>query len=626
MNRSLVFQAVVVLVIAFVLGRTLAKWKISAPQRTKNENGAMYHSLSLMPYGASNDEEVQHTAASMNPAALFEDYFQRRSTLAKIALAAWAEHDPDAALRRVIKEKRIRNAERELWLRIVFDVMALQNPDALLEKEKELNVLTRGSGYLAEACAFQALALEDPVAAWRRAKQRGVPPPVYRAIFQVWAAVNPSAVEAAVAKERDRAIWKEAIQVVAEARFRKDPESARAWLTRFPHRNALDAGLVEKRWNQADPDDAAERLRVLLARHAEGDEIDDMSVFWEQKHSLFEASHMSLAEDEFLEILATFDEPEYVAETLFPAYPAEKRARLLLDSGVHHDYPVSDIVRDTAIELARESPAKARAWAAQIEDNDTDTRAHTVGDIFRVMSYRDPEGTLAALAQVEDGEARDLINSNSGLPTFDHLTTLEFANAVEEFESDHLKTWLKRHSLPWAIAGESTTDALAWIENLPPEERHVEQGTALLYSMIEETGKDHAAVLAWAIESLPEGTFAPGSFGPIAYSWEQHNREAAANWLSTLDDGPWRDAAIKGFITSNAPDEYSEAYLFAASISDRDQRQASVGKLLHYWAVDDPHAMAVVLDDADDADVTVDVRAQLREHLERQLNREKAHR
>ncbi len=600
MKIPLLLQASAAFLIALAGGLTVRHLAIplqyktaqQASERTSVETGNPAHKV----------EQVNETKKPQkDPAALFRDYHRRGSPLAKIALAAWAESNPEAALHWVASLEH--SDDRESLLRIVLDTMAESDPEALIEDIERLDKLGPAVGTMAFECAFRAFALRDPTMAFRRANEMKVRVEIYEAIFEIWAREDRATLEIAAAEMRDRDVWQAALSQVAEARYRNDPQSARRWLENFPHRDAVDAFSIESRWNRADPEGSAMRLRELMVQEQAGEALQggDLS---RRKRELLHAGHTAMTEDEVIRILARFDASRYLVEEILPDYPPAKRARMLIASGVYDQYPATDVVFETAADLAKLSFDDAMAWAVQMRDDDMDTRANAVGRIFDVLISRDPLRALDEMSRLTDNDARDLIGSNSGLPTFDHLSPLEFAEVAETFESDYLKTWLKHHSLPWRIAGDSVADALTWVENLPVEERHPEQGAAMVYSMIYETVHDYTVVLDWAHASLPEGTFATGIYDTIAYSWEQHDRPAAAQWLANLEEGASRDAAIRGFIRSNQTEEYPEAYDLAMSMSDPEKRQESVDKVFVEWASQDPHAAAVAFPNAELSEAT----------------------
>ncbi len=608
MRISLFLQASTAFLVALLVG--LALKHISAPLENKtfkqDADLAVKHQVPNDIVSQANSAEPQG-----DPEKLFRDYHSRRSPLANVALAAWAEADAEAALHWVATLGK--SDHRNSLLRIVLDTMAASNPESLIKDMERLNKLGPDVGMIAFECAFRAFALQDPKKAFQRATEMNVRVEMYDAIFEVWALENPLGLEAAAAEMRDREVWQAAFRQVAEARYRDNPESARRWLEGFPHRNAVDADSIESRWNREDPEGSAARLRELVVQE-EAEDVMEGGDLLHRKQALLRAGHTTMTEDEVLNILAGFEESPYLVGEILSDYPPAKRGRMLVQTGVYDRYPATDVVFDTAIELAKHSFEDAMEWAAQMDDDDMNTRANAVGQIFSTLIARDPQRAHSLVGHLTDDEARDLVASNSGVPTFDHLSPLEFAEEVETFESDYLRTWLKHHSLPWRIAGESVPDALSWVESLPVEERHPEQGSAMVNSMIYQKNHDYVAVLDWAHDSLPEGTFTPSIYGMIAYSWEQHDRPAAVQWLAGVEEGAWRDAAIRGFVRSSQTEEYPEAYALAMSISDPDKRQESVDKVFVEWANQDPHAAAAVFPNAE---LTDETRAQVEERLSR---------
>lgn len=114
-------------------------------------------------------------------------------------------------------------------------------------------------------------------------------------------------------------------------------------------------------------------------------------------------------------------------------------------------------------------------------------------------------------------------------------------------------------------------------------EKHDLAAAAIASAKIGPETKDHAA---WLLENLRSDD--RRALDLFASSWTEGNFTEAANWIATMQPGPRRDAALKGFVPTAARIDGATAMDWALTVSDPLLRNMLYCEAHENWKKTDP--------------------------------------
>jgi hypothetical protein len=79
-------------------------------------------------------------------------------------------------------------------------------------------------------------------------------------------------------------------------------------------------------------------------------------------------------------------------------------------------------------------------------------------------------------------------------------------------------------------------------------------------------------------------------YNRVAQAYVQHDPMAASEWISTLADGPARDASVKTLVSNISKTDPEAGFIWSETLTDADARKDSLRQTVQKWVKDDPDA------------------------------------
>lgn len=407
---------------------------------------------------------------------------------------------------------------------------------------------------------------------------------LYSQIFAQWANRNPAEARQAALAMKDGTAKVQALSGAMQQWVSTDPMEALQWLDSLP----VDSSVYNSR---------KEVFRRLLNQ-----DFDTAKQFIEseadpvQRREILNNLHFNnfAWNKGYEEIESLFDWVGTVA------------------TGATYDQKISGVVRS----MADADPDRAMAFLLQMRPGNA--RMNALGSIASLMAERDPAGALAFAQGLEYEDEKQRALNNMGWQL-----TRQGGDEARALVSESDDPMLQRQ-LASQMVGEWTkydrAGALAWVEGLSDDEARnnavgqvlnhwiqSEPAEAIAY-MVNDLPEDRLsgnlnnAFSQWArqdpeaavagLAQLPEGEQVKQAeiYNRVAQAYVQHDPMAASEWISTLDDGPTRDASVKTLVNNISKTDPEAGFIWSETLTDSDARKRSLSQTVRKWVEVDPNA------------------------------------
>jgi hypothetical protein len=224
-------------------------------------------------------------------------------------------------------------------------------------------------------------------------------------------------------------------------------------------------------------------------------------------------------------------------------------------------------------EWARQNPAAAIAWAAQLPDSQ---RTGAYVGILGTLAGSDPAAASAYVTRLEDGGAR--------LEAIKHIATVwgkqspqaaaEWAMSLGDKER---AAALKETLGSWA--GHQPEAAARYLDGLDAASVTADQLKAVAEPWASQAP---ASAAAW-VAARTAGEARDAAMSSVMWRWTTAEPAAASAWLRAQPAGPVRDAGTTGLALATFDSDPVSALEWAASISDPGKRDGAVKFGMAEW-------------------------------------------
>ncbi len=511
---------------------------------------------------------------------------QQRWGMQHLLFSAWAKSDVAAAYQAAqgLDNSRMRSSAMQAVIRTIAE----QDSSRALEMSAGIEDYRMRSASI--QAIIQTVAHKDPQGAIALAEAKAASGELrnanhlYSQIFSQWEMRDPAGARQAALAMKDGSAKVQALSGALQQWVSTDPMEALQWLDSLP----VDSSVYNSR---------KEVFRRLLNQ-----DFDTAKAFIESESDPVERREI-LSNLHFSNIAWT--QGYEAIESLFDWVGT-------VTTGSTYDRKVSDVVRS----MAESDPARAMEFMLQMRPGNA--RMSALGAVAGKIAERDPVAALAFAQSLEYEDERQRafgsmswqLSRNGG----------EEARAMVGGSDDPM---LQRQ-LAGQIAGEWTkydrAGALVWVESLADDQARnnsvgqvlnhwiqSEPGAAIHY-MVNDLPEDRlssnlsGAFSQWArqdpaaavagLDQLPEseGVKQADIYNRVAQAYVQHDPMAASEWISTLDDGPERDATVKTLVNNISKTDPEAGFIWSATIADEDARKNSLKQTVQKWVKDDPDA------------------------------------
>lgn len=511
---------------------------------------------------------------------------QKRWGLQHTLFGAWAKSDATAAYQAAqgLGDSRMRSSAMQAVVRTVAE----ESSSRALEMAAGIeDYRVRSSSIQA---VIQVVAQKDPQAAITMAEAQEASGELrnadhlYSQVFSQWANRDPAGARQAALAMKDGSRKVQALSGALQQWVSTDPLEALQWLDALPVDSSVYNSRKEvfRRMLNRDFDTAKQFIE------AESDPVERREILNNLHFNNFAWNKG------YEEIESLFDWVGTVA------------------TGSTYDQKVSNVVRS----MAEADPDRALEFMLQMRPGNA--RMSALGSVVSIMAERDPMAALAFAQGLAYEDERQRALSSLGW----QLTRKggEEARALVGNSEDPL---LQRQ-LAGQIVGEWTkydrAGALAWVEGLSDDQARnnsvapilnnwiqTEPSEAIAY-MVNELPEDRlrnnlsSAFSQWARED-PEAAVAglaqlPDAeqvkqadiYNRVAQAYVRHDPMAASEWISTLDDGPERDATVKTLVSNISKTDPEAGFIWSETLTDASARKSSLRQTVKNWVKDDPDA------------------------------------
>ena len=511
---------------------------------------------------------------------------QKRWGMQNVLFSAWAKSDVSAsyAAAQALSDTRMRNSAIQAVVRTV----AADNLPRAMDMLQQMEDRRQRSNSV--QAIIQTLAAKDPQAALRFADEQTESGQLrnaqylYSQIFSQWATQDSAGARQAALAMPDSQMKVQALSGAMQEWVSREPMEALQWLDSLP----VDSSVYNSR---------KEVFRRLLNQ-----DLDTAKTFIEsepdpvQRRDILSNLHFqSFAWNKsYEEIESLFDWVGTVT------------------TGSSYDQKVSDVVRS----MADADPERAIEFARQMRPGSA--RMNALSSVASMMAERDPKAALAFAQSLEYEDERER--------ALNHMGWQLSRNGGEEARAMILESEdpLLQRRVASQMVGEWTKydreGALAWVEALSDEQARnnsvgqvlshwiqSEPGAAIDY-MVNDLPENRlnsnlsSAYSQWArqdpeaaiagLAQLPESEQVKPAdiYNRVAQAYVQHDPMAASEWISTLDDGPSRDATVKTLVSNISKTDPEAGFIWSETIADDDARKNSLRQTVQKWVKDDPDA------------------------------------
>ena len=497
--------------------------------------------------------------------------------------ARWAEVDPNGLMKHIEKQP---NNMRWTLSNALFGAWARTDSDAALTAAQKL------SGQNQQNAAISAIAgvvsIRDPQRAvamiaehYGNSRQSDW---AYRSIFTAWAKRDPDSARDAAMAMADGPTKTSALTGALSEWIQSEPMAALEWLDALPVDSTVYNSRKQMFSNLLNSD-------LDLAKQYVESRLDPLARREVLRNLHF--SNLAWSKD-FEEIKGLMDWVGTVAK------------------GQNYDQKISELVRS----MAESDSAQAIEFVLQMPPGQA--RMNSLGSIGSKLAESDPAAALAFVESLayEDERQRALNNMSWQLARngIENVSVL-----IAESENPEVQQQLSRRiaeewssfnreaALSWAVglvddrARNDATQAVIknwmqsdpaaafdYIENSMDEGK---QGSAFSAAFSDWARQDPEAAVA-GLDQLPESDQVKQAdiYNRVAQAYVQHDPMAASEWISTLDDGPERDATVKTLVSNISKTDPEAGFIWSATITDENARKNSLKQTVQKWVKDDPDA------------------------------------
>jgi hypothetical protein len=511
---------------------------------------------------------------------------QKRWGMQHALFGSWAKTDVNAAYAAAaaLGDSSMRNSAMQAVVRTV----AAESPTRAMEMVQQMD--DRRLRSHAVQAIIRTVAAKDPQEALRLADEQTDSGQlrnaqyVYSQIFSQWAMKDGAAARQAALAMQDSPMKVQALSGAMQEWVASEPMEALKWLDSLP----VDGSVYNSR---------KEVFRRLLNQ-----DLDTAKTFIEseadpvQRRDILSNLHFqSFAWNKsYEEIESLFDWVGSVA------------------TGSTYDQKVGDVVRS----MAEADPNRAMEFMQQMRPGSA--RMNALSSIASMMAERDPAGALAFAQSLEYEDERERalgsmgwqLSRNGGEAARALILNSEDPMLQRKVASQMVGEWTKydrQGALAWV---ESLSDEQArnssvgqvlnhWIQSEPSEaisymvndlpENRLSSNLSSAYS--QWARQDPEAAVA-GLAQLPDSEKVKEAdiYNRVAQAYVQHDPMAASEWISTLDDGPARDASVKTLVGNISKTDPEAGFIWSETIADADARKNSLRQTVQKWVKDDPDA------------------------------------
>ncbi len=243
-----------------------------------------------------------------------------------------------------------------------------------------------------------------------------------------------------------------------------------------------------------------------------------------------------------------------------------------------YSWPIGEI----AGSWAQQDPAKALAWANQLESFDQKKQA--LSRIYATLTTADPAAAAARLDEITDPKLRTEITSTvvGQWATADPNKALAWSHALPAED----RNAAMRQIAASQIDGNPTLARQIFdqmIQQFSPAEwnqSETRQTAGRMASELAETDPQAAAKFA---ETLPAGGAQEEAYAKVIGAWSRYAPAEAETWLAQMPAGGIRDQAASTFAATMAASDPAKAYEWAVSITDPTLRRQAAVRSLQAW-------------------------------------------
>ncbi len=231
------------------------------------------------------------------------------------------------------------------------------------------------------------------------------------------------------------------------------------------------------------------------------------------------------------------------------------------------------------MELATEDPMKAVDWLERHgELLDNEAKRQTV----RIAARQDLRQSVEVARRLGmENELGSALGESAETPE-DREKVVGFLR--EQGRSEWLEPALA--SIGARLANGSYEESMAWIHSMnfsDEEYRSLSEGVHY-WTARQETGQ----WLAWMDRTI--GKDASPRVTDLVWNWTRNDYLAAGEWLTKIDDGPTKPAAVAGYIKAVTPYDPAAAAKWVATLPAGDRREKSARELYQQWRAQDEEA------------------------------------
>ncbi len=519
---------------------------------------------------------------------------QKRWGMQNILFSAWAKSDVSAsyAAAQGLSDERMRNSAMQAVVRTV----ATENVPRALDMVQQIEDRRQRSNSMQSI--IQTLAAKDPQAALNLADEQTESgllrnaQYVYSQIFSQWAARDGAAARQAALAMDDSPMKVQALSGAMREWLSREPMEALEWLDSMPtdhsiynsrkevFRRLLNQDLdTAKTFIESEPD-PVQRRDILSNLHFQ-------SFAWNKSYE---------------EIESLFDWVGTVA------------------TGSTYDQKVGDVVRS----MADVDPDRAIEFAQQMRPGSA--RMNALSSIANSLASRDPAAALAFAQSLEYEDERERalrhmswqLSRNGGEAARALILESEDPMLQRKVASQMVGEWTKydrEGALAWveALSDEQARNNSVgqvlnhWIQSEPLEamdymvndlpENRLNSNLSSAFS--QWARQDPEAAIA-GLAQLPESEqLKPeGIYNRVAQAYVQHDPMAASEWITTLDDGPARDASVKTLVSNISKTDPEAGFIWSETIAAEKARKNSLRQTVQKWVKDDPDAAYAAVSDS----------------------------
>jgi hypothetical protein len=519
---------------------------------------------------------------------------RERWRLQKGLFGAWAKSDASAAYAAAQSVVDVRF--RSLAIQAVVRAVAVEDATGALHMAELLE--DPRSRNMSIQAVVQAVSAENPQRAIEIAEAQMAAgalryaPHLFSDIFSQWASRDATAARQAALAMPDSPMKVKALSGALQQWVATDPMAALGWLEALP----VDSSVYNS--------------RKAVFRQVLNQDFDIAKAFIEAESD--PVSRREILSHLYVNNLAwnrSYEEIESMLDWMGS-----------VATGSLYDQNVSDVLGA----MAESDSGRAVDFMLQMPPGNA--RMNALGTIARIMAGQDPVAALAFAQSLEyeDEQRRALSNIGNQLPRHGVANASELIASSEDPLVQQLLAgrmvgeWGKYDREAALAFVESLSDDQArytavgsilnhWIQSEPVEAMDYMQAALpqdrlssnLSAAFSQWARQDPAQAVVW-LDQLPAGARAQQAniYNRVAQAYVEHDPMAASEWIGALDAGPERDATVKVLVNHISKIDPEAGFIWAATVSDGNDRRNSLNQVVRGWAQADPASATDAVIDA----------------------------